>query len=211
MKARYIEYGGKLALVCALCMLGVGGAYVAARSKIEVGKKAAFFGALSAVLRTDDSEPTPPMSALEERGGYFVYKTPEGEERYAAQGSHPGYSGPIEVAVGARKVDGVLSIIKVRVITQTETPGLGTRTAEQSSNLTLWTKIGSALGAETVEVKPFPFLDQYEGKSAGQLLLTGDPAEAAMKIVRITGVSISCNAATEAVKKGLAKIEKGLR
>jgi len=211
MKAKYLEYGGKLAIVCAVCMLGVGGAYVAAKDKIEIGKKAAFYSALTAVLQAKESEPIPETKDVEDKDGYFVFETADGEQRYAAQGSHPGYSGAVEVAVGARKVGGVLTIIKVRVISQTETPGLGTRIAEQSSNLTLWTKIGNALGAETVEVKPFPFLDQYEGKNGDQLLLTGDPADAANKIVKITGVSISSNAATEAVKKALKKIEEGTR
>ena len=35
MKAKYVEYGGKLALICAVCMLGVAGAFVKAKERFE--------------------------------------------------------------------------------------------------------------------------------------------------------------------------------
>ncbi len=211
MKARYFEYGGKLALICLACMLGVGGAYVMAMDRIAEGKAAAVYGAITTVLMASDDEPVPAMEDLEEKDGVYLYTTSDGEKRYAAQGRHQGFSGKVVVAVGAREKDGKLMILRMRVISQTETPGLGTRIAEQSSSLTLWTKIGSAFGAEVTEEKPFPFLDQYDGKGIENLLLTGDAAEAGTRIVKITGVTISSNAATEAAKKALTLIQEFLR
>jgi RnfABCDGE-type electron transport complex G subunit len=210
MKSKYLEYGGKLALICLACMFGVGGAYVMAMGSIAEGKAAAVYGAITAVLKAGDDEPAIAMTDLTEKDGIYLYTTPEGEKRYAAQGLHQGFSGKVVVAVGAREVDGRLTIIKMRVISQTETPGLGTRIAEQSSNLTLWTKIGSALGAEVTEVRPFPFLDQYEGKDVDNMMLTGDAGESETKIVKITGVTISSNAATVAAKKALTRIQESL-
>jgi len=210
MKSKYLEYGGKLALICLFCMLGVGGAYVMAMDRIAEGKAAAVTGAITAVLVVSEDEPAISLDDLEETDGIFLYTTKDGEKRYAAQGAHQGFSGKVVVAVGAREVDGKLTIIKMRVISQTETPGLGTRIAEQSSNLTLWTKIGSALGADVTEVKPYPFLDQYEGKAAENMLITGDAGESETKIVKITGVTISSNAATQAAKKALAAIRESL-
>ena len=210
MKARYLEYGGKLALICLFCMLGVGGAYVMAMDRIAEGKAAAVYGAITAVLKASDDEPEIAMADLTEQDGIYLFTTPEGENRYASQGEFQGFSGKVVVAVGAREIGGALTIIKMRVISQTETPGLGTRIAEQSSNLTLWTKIGTVLGAEVTEVKPFPFLDQYEGKAMDNMMLTGDAGQAETKNVKITGVTISSNAATEAAKKALTAIRKTL-
>ncbi len=210
MKSRYLEYGGKLALICLFCMLVVGGAYVMAMDRIAEGKAAAVTGAITAVLSVGEDEPAISLDDVEETDGIFLYTTPDGEKRYAAQGSHQGFSGKVVVAVGAREVDGRLTIIKVRVISQTETPGLGTRIASQSSNLTLWSKIGSVFGAHVTEVNPFPLLDQYEGKGIENMLVTGDAGEAGTKIVKITGVTISSNAATQAAKKALAAIKESL-
>jgi hypothetical protein len=71
--------------------------------------------------------------------------------------------------------------------------------------------MGSALGGEVKEEKPWPFLDQYSGKGIENLMLTGDGGEGDTKIVKITGVTISSNAATQAAKKALGKILDGLR
>ena len=92
-----------------------------------------------------------------------------------------------------------------------ETPGLGTRVADQETNLTLWSTIGNALGGETEEKTDWYFLKRYRGKKVPNLVVTGDPAEADRKILRITGVTVTCNACTAAVKKALAKIADQLR
>ena len=66
-----------------------------------------------------------------------VFKaTLDGEVRYAAKGMFKGYSGDVEVAVGAKLVEGELVIVEARVVKQTETPGLGTRIAELATRVT---------------------------------------------------------------------------
>ena len=105
MKSKYIEYGGKLALVCCACMVGVAGAYVAAKPTIEGGKAAAFRSAIREVLGlaadAPDPEPVNPDVAPAEQ----VFKaTVDGEERYATQGEQQGFSSVVVLAVGARMV-----------------------------------------------------------------------------------------------------------
>ena len=55
-----------------------------------------------------------------------------------------------------------------------------------------------------------PFLAQYEGKDVDNMMLTGDAGESETKIVKITGVTISSNAATVAAKKALTRIQESL-
>ncbi|MEN8151692.1 MAG: hypothetical protein ABFS86_17890, partial [Planctomycetota bacterium] len=134
MKGKYVEYGGKLAIVCAIAMFGVAGAYVMAKDRIAAGEREMFFGAIREVLGVESGEPEGLIegASREEQ----VYKAEiDGEMRYAAQGSQQGFSGPVVIAVGARMVDGELKIIEARVIRQTETPGLGTRIADKETNL----------------------------------------------------------------------------
>ena len=105
---------------------------------------------------------------------------------------------------------GELTIIEARVITQTETPGLGTRIAEKETNLTLWTTVGNALGGDTEEETDWFFLKRYRGKGISNLMVTGDPAEADERILKITGVTVTTNASTLAVKKALERIQATL-
>ena len=209
MKSKYIEYGGKLALVCCACMVGVAGAYVAAKPTIEEGKAAAFRSAIREVLglAADAADPEP-LNPDAPPSGQVFKATVDGEERYATQGAQQGFSSVVVVAVGARMVDGEPRIIEVRVISQNETPGLGTRIAELETNLTLWSTIGQTLGSDVQEVTDWFFLKQNRDKGVENMLLTGDAAEADQKIVRITGVTITTNASTIACKKALIRIKE---
>jgi len=211
MKSKYLEYGGKLAVVCAIAMFGVAGAYVMAKDRIAAGEQEMFFGAIREVLGVEASAGEPEGMIEGASREEQVYKAEiDGEMRYAAQGSQNGFSGPVVIAVGARMVDGDLKIIEARVIKQTETPGLGTRIAGKETNLTLWSSVGNALGGDTKEETDWFFLKKYRGKGIGNLIVTGDPAEADTKIVKITGVTVTSTAATLAVKKALTKISETL-
>ena len=209
MKGKYIEYGGTLAIVCAVAMFGVAGAYVMAKDRIAMGEREMFFGAIREVLGVESGEPEGLIEGASRDDQVYMAEI-DGEMRYAAQGLQNGFSGPVVLAVGARMVDGELKIIECRVIRQTETPGLGTRIADKETNLTLWSSIGNALGGDTKEETDWFFLKQYRGKGIGNLLVTGDATEADSKIVKITGVTVTTNSATLAVKKALQKISETL-
>ena len=53
MSKKSLEYGGKLALFCVVCMLGVAGAYVMAKDRIEEGKEKAVRSAILEVMSED--------------------------------------------------------------------------------------------------------------------------------------------------------------
>jgi len=207
MKNKSLEYGGKLALVCVVAMAGVAGAWVKARSSIEAGKEAAFNTAIREVLGLEPGDPDPtvlnPDAPREER---VFFASVDGEKRYAGEGAQQGFSSRVTVAVGARLENGEPVIRAVRVISQSETPGLGTRIAEQETNLTLWSKIGNMLGAETKEKTDWFFLKRFRGKGLPNLVVTGDAAEADSKVLKITGVTISTNATVAAARKAMTKI-----
>jgi Na+-translocating ferredoxin:NAD+ oxidoreductase RnfG subunit len=217
MKAKYVEFGGKLALVCAVAMVGVAGTWVLARESIEEGKERAFKSAIRAVLGLDASAPDPEALDPDAPPSDLVFEASVGgEKRYAAQGGDggvgQGFSSVVIMAVGARVDEaGDLQIIETRVISQAETPGLGTRVAEQETNLTLWSAIGNALGGEVEEETDWYFLKRYRNKKLGNLVMTSDPAEASEKILKITGVTVTTTAATRAVRHALEKIRTQIR
>jgi electron transport complex protein RnfG len=206
-KARYLEYGGKLLLVCIVCMLGVAGAYVLARSRIEEGKRAALLTSLKEVLQLppDAADPQilPATADLSPEEQVYVSESDEHGRLYAAQGGKQGYSSVVKVAVGAKvAADGALEIVDVRVISQAETPGLGTRVAAQETNLNFWTWIGNVFGAGVEEQTDYSFLKQYRGKKYAGGELGG--------IVAMTGVTISSNATTGGVEAALRRIAGAL-
>jgi Na+-translocating ferredoxin:NAD+ oxidoreductase RnfG subunit len=206
---KYLEYGGKLGIVCSIAMLGVAGAFVMAKDRIEEGKQADFRAAIVEVLGLPPGAESPKCLNPDARRQDQVFFARVGdEERYATQGEHTGYSGPVILAVGAKLLDGDLEIIEARVIQQTETPGLGTRIADKETNLTLWTTIGNALGGDTKEISDWYFLKRFRGKKASNLVVTGDKAEENEKILKITGVTVTSTAATMAVKSALTNIRK---
>jgi Na+-translocating ferredoxin:NAD+ oxidoreductase subunit G len=95
--------------------------------------------------------------------------------------STQGYSGPIQVAVGLGR-DG--AVTGVRVLTQTETPGLGAKI------------MGGA------------FLSQFMGKTAAALALRkDDPASGG--IDAISAATISSRAVTRAVREAVSAAAKG--
>lgn len=86
-----------------------------------------------------------------------------------------GYSGPIRIVVG---LDAESRITAVRVITQTETPGLGTKVAET------------------------PFLGQFQGKQVSELTLKKDDPVVG-SIDAVTAATISSRAVTDGIRRAL--------
>jgi electron transport complex protein RnfG len=91
-----------------------------------------------------------------------------------------GYSGPIQGLVG---LDAAGAVSGVRVLVQTETPGLGAKIITPA------------------------FLDQYRGKKVEEVALKKD--DPAGKIDAITAATISSRALTKAVRQAVADYQKG--
>jgi len=94
--------------------------------------------------------------------------------------STQGYSGPIEGLVG---LDPSGAISGVRVLVQTETPGLGAKVARPE------------------------FLAQFQGRKPAEVVLKKD--DPAGKIDAVTAATISSRALTNAVRKAMEDFEKG--
>lgn len=105
---------------------------------------------------------------------YIIYQ--DGEKAgYAFMASGSGYSGDIDIMVG---LDSGFGIKSISILSQTETPGLGSRITESS------------------------FTDQFKGLSASDIALKVDGG----KIDAVTGATISSRAVVNAVKEKIVEI-----
>jgi len=105
---------------------------------------------------------------------YIIYK--DGEKAgYAFIASGSGYGGNIDILVG---LDSGFGIKGVSILSQTETPGVGSRITENS------------------------FTDQFKGLSASDIALKSEGG----KIDAITGATISSRAVVKAIQKKMVEI-----
>lgn len=105
---------------------------------------------------------------------YIIYQ--DGEKAgYAFMASGSGYSGNIDIMVG---LDSGFGIKGLSILSQTETPGLGSRITESL------------------------FTDQFKGLSATDIALKADGG----KIDAVTGATISSRAVVNAVKEKMVEI-----
>ena len=114
-----------------------------------------------------------------------------GTVAYVAQGEAQGYSSVIKVMVSASAED--FSVIRVVVLSQQETPGLGATVGETRSTWTLWQKL---FGSGEAEQWVNAFLDQFTGKQSQEF----------PQIHGITAATITSNATKRAVEQALERI-----
>lgn len=125
----------------------------------------------------------------------YAAKTADGRVvAYIASGEASGYSSVVRVMVGVRAED--LSIIRIVVLSQAETPGLGANVAEQKSNFTLWEKLFGPSKAGKTEQLINPFLDQFSGKKPEQF----------GQVQAITAATITSNATKAAARQAIERI-----
>ena len=110
---------------------------------------------------------------------------------YVAQGEAQGYSSIVRVVVSARAAD--LAVLRVVVVSQAETPGLGATVGETRSTYTLWQKL---FGSSEAEQRVNAFLDQFTGKQTKDF----------SQIHSITAATITSNATKRAVEQAVQQI-----
>jgi len=127
---------------------------------------------------------------------------------YAATGKAMGYSDKIEVLVGVEPPLERPRIIAIKILAQSETPGLGAKVGEVETEETIWSAIGGLFsgkkaGVEKVVREPW-FQKQFRDKTLEQLVVvkTGEPD----KIQAITAATISSKATTKAVRSAVERI-----
>ncbi|MBD3316965.1 MAG: FMN-binding protein [Chitinivibrionales bacterium] len=209
----------KLALALTVVALIAGMAIAFTHSKtadkIELRQQEARTEALRAVFpegveieAREGSSPLPESYWVAEQNGETV--------GYAFQASSRGYSSMIEVMVGISPEGTILGLT---ILSQNETPGLGTRVAEIVSDKYLW----NGLGAPKEGEKPW-FTEQFAGLDATrdiEISKTREWHKASAKerralkennaITAITGATVSTKAIAAAVEKDVSRYARALR
>lgn len=110
-----------------------------------------------------------------------------------------GYSSTIATMVG---VDTAFAVTGIRIISQRETPGLGTKIQEVASRNTLWQVLaGKAVGEEGL--RPW-FQAQFDGRDESRLRVVKSRADDG--VLAVTGATISSEAVTGSVRRGIAML-----
>jgi RnfABCDGE-type electron transport complex G subunit len=138
-------------------------------------------------------------------GKPFVYYTARAAEgsrdvlgyTFIAYGK--GYSSTLVTMVG---VDAAFAVTGISIVSQQETPGLGTKVQEIASRNTLWQVIGGK-AVEEVGLRPW-FQTQFDGRSEDGLRVVKTRGEDG--ILAITGATISSEAVTGSVRRGVAML-----
>jgi len=198
-----VKFGVIIGLICLVIGGGVAALYglfvqeIAAREVLEAIDKVRTVCPEGTTPDLDHPLKGNPLKAGEplDEEAVFAVKDAAGKTvAYVAFGGAQGYSSVVKVAVGAQAGD--LSIFRVVVLAQQETPGLGAHVAEEASNYTLWEKIFGPAEAGKTEELVNPFLDGFRGKKEAD----------APAVHAITAATITSNATKNAVIQALARI-----
>ena len=199
----YIRLVITLTAIAAAASFGLSAVYNATHDITEEYKRLETENARLEVLPTEGGEyfeETVTDQTLD--GRQFVYYTAYASEAkevvrgYTFTAYGKGYSSTIETIVGMVP-DG--SIAGVKIISQKETPGLGAKVQEVASSNTLWAVIAGR-GVDETGALPW-FQEQYKLLRAADLRVVKNPGEDG--ILAITGATISSDAVTDSVKRGL--------
>jgi electron transport complex protein RnfG len=165
-----------LFVVCALAAGALAFVNAATKERIEGFARTEKIEAMKKVLpEAEEFVETTPGKVWEARQGGEVIG-------HVLAVSAQGYSGPIESLVG---LDPAQTVSGVRILTQTETPGLGAKIAGEK------------------------FLAQYGGRRAEEVVLKRD--DPAGGIDAITAATISSRALTNAIRKTIEDYRKGVQ
>ncbi len=200
-----LQYTLVLGVISIITAVSVGVTYVTTKEKIRQREEARRTEAILAVLPGIEGQPqevTSPGVPPEEK----VYKGLDSEQKligYAALGQAQGYSSTIKTMVGLSP--DTEKILAIKILAQSETPGLGTRVMEIASTKTLWKLLMG--GGEAPAAEPLTpwFQEQFRNKALNQLTVVreADPS----KIQAITGATISTKAVVASVENGVKKIK----
>ena len=204
-----VKYPIVITLICLVAAAALAVTFAMTKDRIAGSKKSELVKGLEVVLPAA-------KKSIEERplsGGEKLYVARAGDDEtgdelgYAAIGAAQGYSSKIEVMVG---VDADMRIIAIRILAQQETPGLGEQTKDVPPTKTIWRAIADVLtGADDEPVREPPFQKQFRGKTWNQMQLTKQ-ANSTDAILQLTGATVTSQAAVNAVKDAITKIERAV-
>ncbi|UCB57251.1 MAG: RnfABCDGE type electron transport complex subunit G [Candidatus Omnitrophota bacterium] len=171
------------------------------------------------ILEQKEKEKTEALKEVMPEAGYFDAVSEEGKVIYyraypssnkqrllgfAFTARAQGYSGVIETMAG---IDREGKITGVKILQQTETPGLGARISEVLKQKTLYEATKDLFSREKkideIPDKPW-FCAQFKGKRISDLIVVKTPTE--KNIQAITGATISSEALTDSVREKAKEI-----
>jgi electron transport complex protein RnfG len=202
-----IKFTVVLGLITIAAGLGVSGVYQLTRGTIDKKKADSFAAALEAVFPEADSFVSSTTGeAWDGSEGFGLAGKDGGKIGYLAVGEGKGYASTIRVMVG---VNPDFSIKSIRILEQSETPGLGERTKEVASDRTVWQAAGEVVGAlemteEAGEAHPW-FQVRFDDLRIENL--DGFVTNPDQKGVQaITGATITSRAVMDAVRSALEAV-----
>jgi len=133
---------------------------------------------------------------------YYTARAAEGSPEvlgYTFIAYGKGYSSTLVTMVG---VDASFAVTGIRIISQQETPGLGTKVQEIASRNTLW-QVLSGKAVEEVGLRPW-FQAQFDGRGEDGLRVVKTRGEDG--VLAVTGATISSEAVTGSVRRGIAML-----
>ena len=160
-----------LAIVCLISGASLAAIYSLMRERIAEVEEREMEEAFSKVF---------PLANMMEKNGYYEAELDGEIIGYAAVAGGAGFGGQIKLVVGI-KTDGTVK--SVWILSHKETPGLGSRVAEEG------------------------FLNQFRGKNLNELRLRKNDGE----IDAITGATISSSAVTDAVHQKVQELVEILK
>jgi len=209
-----VKYPIVITLICLVAATALAVTFEMTKDRIAASKKSELVKGLAAVLpaarKSIEERPLKGVTAEQPGDDEKLYVARSNADRtgdelgYAAIGKAQGYSSKIEVMVG---VDTEMKIIAIRILAQQETPGLGEQTKDVPPTKTIWRAIADAFaGADEEPKREPPFQKQFRGKTWNQLQLTKQ-ANSKDAISQLTGATVTSQAAVNAVKDAITKIE----
>lgn len=198
----WIRFPLVLATICALSALGVGSVYVLTKKQIDAQEKGRrqsaredIFGpGVTQDALNDPADPLETVYRIEDESGRTV--------GYMTLGVGQGYSSKLQVMVG---VDADLTqIVRIKILDQKETPGLGTRVEEIQTDKTWLKRMQGEVWPDESEKRAW-FQLQFD---TARVTAEGVDQSA---VDTISGATISSNATLNAVDQALARITHVVR
>lgn len=209
-----VRYPLVLGAITMVSGLALGIAYWATKDRISAQMKRREAQAVAGAfgLRFQEAwvqNPPWEKKVLEDEQGQFAFYKLEQNGKlvgYAAEGVRQGYSSKIRVVTAVDP--GCRSILGIRILYQAETPGLGARSEEIETTVTLWKLITGNIPQEHAEEEPW-FQKQFRGKTFEKLVVVKNVSPSQTdKISAITGATITSNAVTLAVRQACERITR---
>jgi RnfABCDGE-type electron transport complex G subunit len=199
-----IRYPLVLVLISAVAAAGVGSVYVLTKKRIDQQREKEEEEALEKVFGPGAKRDVINESAASDDRVYRVQSAEGQLLGYVANGSARGYSSVLKVVVGLDPE--WEKVVGINVVSQQETPGLGSRIEERRTGKTWWKVLTGQKG--TREEKQAWFQAQFAQKPIEDVRLRRKPEEKGVDAV--TGASVTSRAVVSAVSDAIKKVHKAL-